>query len=223
MEQPDVEFVATNLFGYRQTGKRILTVMTVTFGGNDGSPTFDGENYNALFGNTIQGNGKQYAFITASDYGLDFGGSPENVTEFTIGAFLNLNHSRNTDECVWTLLVISSPTGSQLTTGGGASGPTRRKLCFFLSDDGYPRKLKLRYNVGGSENYKELSELDKSGWAHFAVTYDRTYIRFYKNGVLGISESVPNWQVNGKRCPHFHYQLLILYKIVSFHSLYLPI
>ena len=175
------------------------------------SPTITGEIYNPLFGNTSRAIKRQYAFITAAEYGLEFGGSPGNVSDFTVGAFLNLDTYENYGNCIWTVSLLDNPTSLKLVSGGTSSDKRQRKCCYYLRFSSFPRAFRFRYNKDDVENDLTTNGLQSSGWAHFAITYDKESIRIFLNGSQINYLLTPNWNLNGLRSVLF--DLLHLFQL----------
>ena len=108
LEQPDIEFLVTDKFGFFHTGKRSLPGLTIAIQGSP-LPTFESHQCNSiLYGQGIHINQTGYVYLDVSGDDLNFGGNSTIMDSFTLGYYLYIPLSKNVN---FMQIIIHSFTG----------------------------------------------------------------------------------------------------------------
>ncbi len=208
IEQPELEFLATDKFGIVQTGKRIIPGMMVYYRGSD-PPAFKSNiTLSALFGQVYYTKAPNYVYIDCPGNELQFTGTTTLVGSFTIGTYIyvpGILSSYVTD------LVIHGFTGASASYVSGRITP-------HADTEGNSEKYRMVYlNTGGALvvcNITTLPVEKRSGWVHLAFTYDAAsyLLKTYFDGQHAQTQTLPAWSAAGNTgayCFSLFYYLLV--------------
>ena len=197
MQQPEIEFLATDKFAITQTGSRVLKGLQVSWKGTAG--TFQsGKKNSELFGEAAQPAIGGSLYIDVSDDSLSFTGRSTLLWAFTMGAYF-WGPARNNK--VWFIIV---PHQAQFTGDLWLDSTKWRLAMFILQDLAEEASLAISNTAGYGDHQRFLftipSEL-RSGWFHVAYTYNPNEsggtIRSYVNGNLAFTRSSRALRVSG--------------------------
>ena len=185
LQQPEIEFLATNKFGLMPTGSRILNGLSVTTKGANPYTLQSGKSLSPLFGEALQVGLASGVYFDVADDSLSFSGSNSNVGPFTMGAYAWGPAANNK---FWLLIVPHSVTIS----GDLWYNSNKWRLGIFLSAT-TAESFSMAYTSadGTTSNYfpdiKTVPAELRAGWIHVAYTYDPTNVggtlKGYLNGV----------------------------------------
>ena len=199
IEQPGIEFLATNKFVITQTGSRILTGLQVSWKGAAG--TYEsGMKHSDLFGDAIQIAASSSLYIDVSDSSLSFTGTNNNLGAFTMGAYFWRPALNNK---VWFLMV---PHNAQFTSDL-LFDSTKWRLAMFLWQSS-AEQGSLTYSTAAGNNdwtthlFYVPSAL-RAGWIHLAHTYNPSEsggtLRSYVNGIEALVRTNLGMRVYGSQ------------------------
>ena len=205
LEQPLLEFLATDKFGIIQTGKRELIGLKVSFRGNPQPKLKSNEVFRPLFGQALKTQSPGFVYIDAEGNGLQFTGSTYKMESFTVGFYVHVSKEK-TDNIIWSEVVIH---GFYFPYGDYDN------YLFRLMPHAEGTAVSLVYNgVGTWGNVLKVSipEQQQKNWLHVTFTYNSNtrIVKGYLDGIFQQGASVPNWQANGEegayvylylRCP----------------------
>ena len=197
VQQPEIEFLATDKFAITQTGSRVLNGLHVSWMGTDG--TFQsGKKTSELFGYAVQPASRGSLYIDVSDDSLSFTGTSTTLSAFTMGAYF-WGPARN--NVVWFIIV---PHEAQFINDLYVD-TTKWRLGMFIQHE-TADFASLAYSDSKADNYFDTfvfpipNEL-RSGWIHLAHTYNPNEsggtLRSYVNGNLILTRSGLAWKVYG--------------------------
>ncbi len=183
LEQPAIEFIATDVFGIVQTGKRNLSGLTATSYGPSVSTFQSGYTNVALFGQGLKTGPNGTLFIDVADDSLSFTGSSNNLTAFTMGAFYNYDVQTTFG---WFVL---RDHGTNISAYQVANTSLWRVAMLFWKADYI---IWLAYTTPsdswGYAGYSYLPTSLRTGWVHNVYSYDPAVaggtVKYYLNGEL---------------------------------------
>ena len=214
IQQPEIEFLATDKFVISQTGSRILNGLQVSWKGPSG--TFrSGKKNSDLFGEAVQPAREGSLYIDVSDDSLSFTGRNTKVSAFTMGAYFwgpAANH------ITWFIMV---PHQAEFSS----NLYLYRHWCLAMYLHAiYAFEASLTYfSARAGLNWDNFVfpipiELQR-GWIHLAHAYNPNEsggtLRSYLNGNLALTRSMLNLRVRGSQGAYANTYLLTFRK--TFH------
>ena len=199
MEQPEIEFLATDKYQITQTGSRILNDLQVSWKGSSG--TFQsGMKKSDLFGEGIQIAVGSSLYIDVSDDSLSFTGTSNVLGAFTMGAYMWGPTSNNN---VWFLMVSHA---AQFTSELFYDS-IKWRLAIFLRQTTAETGSLSYSSEGGAYNWTALlftvPAAMRTGWIHLAHTYNPSEVggtlRSYVNGVEALVRTNLGMRVYGSQ------------------------
>ena len=192
LEQPTLEFLLADKFGIIQTGKRPLQNLTARF---VGQATLDFPidlPNNELFGQAFSRRDTGYLYIDAAGTGLQFTGSTNQVTSFTVGLYMCVPQTIN---MIWGEIVHHN------YDGYGDVDWAHYRLMPHLQTGGSPAQVAY-LSLGSGVQYPLSLDVPlekRSGWVHVTFTYDATSgaLKGYLDGAYLNQATVSNWQAAG--------------------------
>ena len=197
MQQPEIEFLATDKFAITQTGSRLLNGLQVSWKGSAG--TFQsGKKNSELFGEAVQPAVEGSLYIDVSDDSLSFTGTSTTLGEFTMGAYF-WGPARN--NLVWFIIV---PHQVQFTRD--LFSETHCRLVMFIWPDNAHRASLAYTTNDGERHWGNMFSIPielRNGWIHLAHTYNPNEsggtLRSYLNGKLALTRSELAFKVYGSQ------------------------
>ena len=200
MEQPEIEFLATNKYQITQTGSRTLIGLQVSWKGGTGTYQ-SGQKNGDLFGEAVQVAATASAlYIDVSDDSLSFTGTSNVLGAFTMGAYFWGPASTN---IAWFLVV---PHAASITSDLLVAA-TKWRLALYLYQ-GNAAEAGLSYSTEAATydftTYRfTVPEEHRQGWIHLAHTYDPNQgggtLRSYANGIEYFSQANLAMRVYGSQ------------------------
>ena len=193
MEQPDLEFLATDIFGIMQTGKRVISGLSVKFS-NTPVPTFEsGQQLSSLFGQALYTNSPGYVYIDADGQDLQFSGNTSAVTSFTVGCYMYGPHTiyETYGQVVWGEIIMHY------------FADTTDVPYFRVMPHKSATEVCMGYNIGpdtfGYSTSYVLSSAQQTSWIHLAFTYEAStgILSTYVDGQLEVTNTLFPWNENG--------------------------
>ena len=194
MAQPEIEILATDKFGIIQTGKRLIPTLSVAMRGSP-LPTLK-SNYSLsdLFGEAATVTTPGYIYMDAAGTELQFTGSSNTVSSFTMGTYV---YGPKTCETVWSQMV---PHGYN-----GQTDDWQFMRMYFPYIGCSTYRTIIGYTntaaTGGSLATMGLnvSAEKASGWYHVAYSFDSNtgLLKGFVNGEFIYLENKAGWTANG--------------------------
>ena len=170
MQQPEIEFLATDKFAITQTGSRLLNGLQVSWKGSNG--TFQsGKKNSELFGNAVQPAAEGSLYIDVSDDSLSFTGTNTTLGAFTMGAYFWGPAKNN---IAWFIMV---PHQAQFKSDFYFDTEKWRLAMFIQEDTAHRASLAYITNAAAINwaNFMfTIRTVLRSGWFHVAHTYNPT-------------------------------------------------
>ena len=193
MLQPEIEFLATDKFGFVQTGSRTLLNLSATSMGN-GHTFQSNRTKSTLFGQALKTQQYGCVYLDVADDSLSFTGNNNTVTAFTVGAYLWGEGAAVLNDMTWTAIV---PHGFSAAGDMYPQFTLWRMSLYCVSQNDFAYILTTNPAGTGtnivSGNNLITGDVLKSGWFHLAFTYDPLEnggtIRAYYNGQLNVTRS----------------------------------
>ena len=164
LEQPAIEFLATDLFGIVQTGSRIIPTLKVYFYGSP-LPSFQsGKNLSALFGQALVSQDTGWVYLDSAGDELSFSGNTATLTSFTMGVYV-YNENTNADLL---LAIVPHNNGNN----DPLSSYTNVRV-FTMAQFGSQNWRFYQTNSGGTSAQGLIAcSAVTLGWHHFVYVYD---------------------------------------------------
>ena len=200
LEQPDLEFLLSEVFGVVQTGKRYLAGLSVKFKGSPG-PTFkSNRSHSTLFGQGLFTARPGHLYLDIAGNGLNVGGTTTTVTSFTFGAFVYVPQTNDQYMAILAVHNYDSPTGTD-------DWSYRYRIQPAIKGTLDATNLWSIWTVGTGADLSEVAiALEKrSGWLHVAFTFDVNtgIMSTFYDGSLVATQNKLGWVAFGTsgRCP----------------------
>ena len=182
MEQPEIEFLATDKFQITQTGSRILTGLQVTWKGAIGT-YHSGKKNSEILGEAFQAGAGGALYIDVSDDSLSFTGNSNDLGAFTMGMYFW--------GPAWNYVALWLMVQHQEVFAGDLLFETTKwRLAMFLwQTSAHQGSLTYSTEAGAYDFTTFLFDVPaelRTGWIHLAYTYDPNQaggtLRSYVNG-----------------------------------------
>ena len=183
MEQPEIEFLATDKYQITQTGSRILNGLQVSWKGTAGTYQ-SGQKNSDLVGEAILIASSSSLYIDASDDSLSFTGSSTTLAAFMMGAYF---WGPGLNNVAWYIMV---PHDAQFVSDL-LNDATKWRLAMYLTENTAERASSTYSTVSATKDWTTHlfyvpTEL-QAGWIHLAYTYNTSEtggtLRIYVNGI----------------------------------------
>ena len=192
LQQPEIELLVTNKFGFTPTGSRTLTGLTKELFGPNGYTLKSGLTLSPLFGEAVKIGTASGVHLDVTDDSLSFTGDSTSVGPFTMGIYVWGPFPYN--DFSWFLIVPHS-----LTTSGDFYWDFQqwRLAILYYGDGVYWGAIARTATTGDGADYTthqiNVPDEQRSGWIHEAFTYDPSAaggtLKGYANGVLAYTKT----------------------------------
>ncbi len=179
VQQPEIEFLATDVFGLIQTGSKKIANLTSTYLGPMVLSFYSNEMLSPLFGTSIQASQAGCILFTSAGNELALTGNQNTSEPFTMGAYFHLPTTYS--DCAWTLVVKNAsqlPNNFASLLAVGEINKAKR-LCIRVTSSYFAVKYFINNNPYEAIRVNHAH----SGWTHVAVTFNGRYIGIYLNGI----------------------------------------
>ena len=210
MEQPALEFLATEYFHFIHTGKSAIPNMQTNFSSNN--ITFISNYINSvLFGNAVHIENPGWVYISSlgnefSITGLDF------WTKFTFGMFV-LHDDAATKKGLMGLL-----NKLDFTDNDFYKDDPEWRLKWEYGKSGTDWKAKIEYTYNGNNKAKIMDPIHSYfGWTHEVLMFDGRNFILYENGSQVYNSSIATYggwvetPANGPSYDFFHFNKMLLF------------
>ena len=197
MQQPEIEFLATDKFSITQTGSRVLKGLQFSWKHKNG--TFQsGKKNSDLFGEAVQPAYNGSLYIDVSDDSLSFTGWNTMLGPFTLGAYF-WGPAKNS--ATWHIIIHHKEQFSYYSL----NGDSQWRLAMYIWPETAQVAVLIYSSYEHSPNWYRIQftipvEL-RGGWFHLAHTYNPTEsggtLRSYLNGNLVLTRSALSLRVRG--------------------------
>ena len=188
MEQPEIEFLLTNPYGFAYSGKRNIPGLSVKIVGSP-VPTFQsGKTNSDMFGEALYCDPPGYALIDAPAEELAFSGNSNEVTSFTLAFYY---HVPTTVNSVFEEITIHGYTDEYYDWHYFRLFPE-------VWTDGVTAAICIRYTTPELTTpvttWAYVPSAKMQGWVHVTFTYDRSSGNFkiYMDGQLEVQQTITN-------------------------------
>ena len=199
MQQPEIEFLATDKFHITQTGSRNLNGLQASWKGSNGTYQ-SGKKNSDLFGEAVQTGSGGALYIDVSDASLSFTGSSTTLAAFTMGAYFWGPAWSNK---VWFIMVQHQ---AQFSSDLFFETTKWRLAMFIMQGTAEDASLAYSTNTAASnfENFLFTIPTElRSGWIHLAHKYNPSEsagtLRSYVNGNLFLTRNTLALKVYGSQ------------------------
>ena len=182
LERPSIEFLATEKFGFMQTGSKVISGLVVNFR-NTPIPTFQSNIIKSeLFGQIMYMQSPGYVYVDSAGTEFTFSGASETLTSFTVGMYVYATSSRN---AMWI----------QVSNHGFTKVPPysvsdfRIHLHGVWDGSGMLNVVANSNGQGNVEGYRYYGGSDvQNGWVHVMTSFDATTgsMKIHFNGDAGV-------------------------------------
>ena len=186
MEQPTIEFLATDVFGIVQTGSRPMPGLVAHYYGSP-QPTFQSNfQLSPLFGQALREDGNGWVYLDVPGDELSFSGSGTTITSFTMGCYVLVS------ETVGDILAVIVPHAFG-DNDMLASYSTYRFYIYFNTPSKDASWIQSN-SIGTGNSWASCVVSSMQGWLHIAFVYDQStsILKTYMDGKLACSVTIQN-------------------------------
>ena len=195
LEQPTIELLATDVFGFAQTGTRVPLNVNASFRGSP-EPTFQsGITVSHWFGQVLYATQPGWVYLDELQDGLSFMGADNTVESFTMGYYYS--SIPNFHALIWTVLN---------THNFSPSSDLWYEVSHWRMSPNFRPDTFIIFNVWPNNTFATIGSFAQTGaeqsvFNHYAFVYDKDAGQFmmYFNGGIKTSISLPNLQVSGSQ------------------------
>ena len=183
LEQPTIEFLATDVFGIVQTGSRPMPGLVAHYYGSP-QPTFQSNfQLSPLFGQALLEDGNGWVYLDMPGDELSFSGSDTTITSFTMGCYVLVSETFGD---ILTVIVPHEFGDSEI------SSHSNYRFYIYVDPSSKVATLLQSNSIGTQNSWANCVVSSMQGWLHIAFVYDQStsILKTYMDGKLACSATM---------------------------------